>query len=139
MRWNRCRDVTLKSLKEFPDFARYLLTAKRIIKPKRVKSPIIDHSSFPRCNPCVRTRNKCNGGRPCQHCQTYNMRCRDVTEEALKSFLTVRDASWNEFRRLQSPTVPAAIVSMLEELVIGQDLQTHARPVSAMEDYALTI
>lgn len=102
MRWSRCRDVTLKSLKEFLDFARYLLTAKKRIKPKKFKSLIIDHSSFPRCDPCFR-RNKCDGGRPRQHCQTYNMRCRDATQETLKKFP-------GRARRLQE-RIPQAPVS----------------------------
>jgi hypothetical protein len=83
-RYGHCRDVTLRSLKEFPGFARYLLTGKKGTKPKMVQSLIIDRSSFPKCNTCFRRRSKCDGGRPCQSCQTYNMRCHDVTEEALK-------------------------------------------------------
>jgi hypothetical protein len=79
-----CRDVTLKSLKEFPEFARYLLTGKRGTKPKKVKPLVIDRPSFPKCHACFLRRCKCDGGRPCQHCQTYNLRCRDITEEALK-------------------------------------------------------
>ncbi len=82
-RYGHCRDVTRRSLKEFPDFARYLLTGKKGMKTKKVESLTIDRSSFPKCNTCFRRRYKCDRGRPCRTCQTYNMRCYDVTEEAL--------------------------------------------------------
>jgi hypothetical protein len=64
-----CRDVTLKSLKEFPDFARYLLTGTRGTKPKKAKLLVIDRLSFLKCHVCFLRRCKCDGGRPCQHCQ----------------------------------------------------------------------
>lgn len=80
--YGRCRDITRSSLKEFPDFPRYLLTGKKGMKSKKVESLIIDRSSFPKCNTCFRRRSKCDRGRPCRTCQTYNMRCYDVTEKA---------------------------------------------------------
>ena len=77
------RDVTMRSLKEFPDFARYLLIGKKGLNTKKVEPLIIDLSSFPKCNTCFRRRSKCDGGKPCRTCQTYNRRCHNVTAEAL--------------------------------------------------------
>ena len=81
--YGHCRDVTMRSLKEFPDFARYLLTGKKGLKLKKVESLIIDDSSFPKCNTCFRRHYKCDGRRPSRTWQTYNRRCHNVTEEAL--------------------------------------------------------
>jgi hypothetical protein len=80
--YGSCRDVTLKSLKEFPDFARYFLTGKRGTKPKNVKLLVIDRPSFHKCHVCFLRRNKCDGGRPCHRasstgpCETCIRYCR---------------------------------------------------------------
>jgi Fungal Zn(2)-Cys(6) binuclear cluster domain len=79
-----CRNVTLKSLKEFPEFARYVLTGEKRIKPRKPQSLIIDRSSFPKSDVCFRRGHKCDGGRPCQHCQMYRFRCLDVATESLE-------------------------------------------------------
>ena len=85
-RQHRWSDVTEESLEEFPDRVECILTGKRVVKPKKVESRIIDRSSFPRCDYCFRIPRRCDGGRPCQNCQNRHRRCRDVTEEALKRF-----------------------------------------------------
>lgn len=81
--YGHCRDVTMRSLKGFHDFARHLLTGNKGMKSKKIKSLIIDRSSFPKCNTCFRRRYKCDRGRPYRTCQTYNICCHDVTEEVL--------------------------------------------------------
>ncbi|RKL39779.1 hypothetical protein BFJ72_g6507 [Fusarium proliferatum] len=78
-----CTQVTMKDLQESPEHTVYVLTGKKVPKPKKAEELAVNPSSFPKCDSCFRRNHTCCGGSPCEHCRKTTMVCIDVTEASL--------------------------------------------------------